>query len=173
MTALNKTEGDLLAMARKGQFDIIVHGANCFNTMASGIAGQISREHPEAAEADRATESGDRGKLGNYTMALVQEKGLKQRAFTIVNAYTQYTYGRKGDLFEYDAFEKFLANFETFLRSVYVLAGGVRKTRVGFPYIGCGLAGGDEERIVEMIENFSVSCQDIANVTLVRFVRDT
>ena len=173
MTTLKKTEGDLLAMARKGQFDIIVHGANCFNKMASGIAGQISREHPEAAEADRATESGDRGKLGNYTMAHVREIWMIQRAFTIVNAYTQYTYGRGEDLFEYNSFENFLKNFETFLRKVYVLAGADKKTRVGFPYIGCGLAGGDEQRIVEMIENFSVSCQDIADVTLVRFVRDT
>lgn len=171
MNTLNKINGDLLAMARKGQFDIIVHGANCFNTMSSGIAGQISREHPEAAKADQFTKSGDRSKLGWCTMA--QTRGESPHTFTIVNAYTQYTFGRHGDLFEYEAFKKFLKSFETFLRNDYVLVDANRKIKVGFPYIGCGLAGGDEGKIVEMIENFSLSCQDIADVTLVRFVRDT
>lgn len=169
MNKLNRTNGDLLSLARKGQFDIIVHGSNCFNKMASGIAGQISREHPEASEADQLTKSGDRRKLGRCTMAHV--RGENTHTFFIINAYTQYTYGRNRDLFEYEHFGNFLKSFETFLRKDYLAVPSNRKITVGFPYIGCGLAGGDEVKIVEMLENFSHSCRDIAHVTLVRYKR--
>ncbi len=163
-------DNNLLTMADNGDFDIICHGANCFHRMASGIAGQIVKKWPKVAIADRQTKYGTRNKLGTFSE--VDVVGSSGHKFKILNAYTQYTYGRGEDLFEYNSFGNFLKIFETFLRKVYVLAGADIKTRVGFPYIGCGLAGGDKQRIVEMIENFSVSCQDIADVTLVRFVRD-
>ena len=169
MNTLYRANGDLLSLARKGQFDIIVHGANCFNKMASGIAGQISREHPEAAKVDLSTRPGDRGKLGRWTMAQVHGDG--SHTFYIVNAYTQYSYGRGKDIFEYDFFRDFLKSFQTFLRSGSMASPLDGKIAVGFPHIGCGLAGGDEERIVKMIESFAVSCHDIATVTFVRYVR--
>ena len=169
MSTLYRANGDLLVLARKGQFDIIVHGANCFNKMASGIAGQISREHPEAANVDLSTRAGDRGKLGRFTLAQVQGSG--NHTFYIVNAYTQYSYGRGKDIFEFDFFRDFLKSFQTFLRSGAIAAPLDGKFAVGFPYIGCGLAGGNEEKIVEMLESFSLSCHDIAEVTLVRYVR--
>jgi O-acetyl-ADP-ribose deacetylase (regulator of RNase III) len=169
MSTLYRANGDLLVLARKGQFDIIVHGANCFNKMASGIAGQISREHPEAASVDLSTRAGDRSKLGRWSMVKVHGEG--SHTFYIVNAYTQYSYGRGKDIFEYDFFRDFLKSFQTFLRSGSMAAPLDGKFAVGFPYIGCGLAGGDEEKIVNMLESFSESCRDIADVTLVRYVR--
>ena len=130
--------------------------------MASGIAGQISRIFPEAVAADKATLKGDRDKLGTLSMAQVNlECG---QALTIVNAYTQYTYGRGEDVFDYQAFSKFLHSFASLLEMCY----NGESIRVGFPYIGCGLAGGDESRIVRMLENFSGVCTMFATVTLVK-----
>ncbi len=169
MSTLYRANGDLLVLARKGQFDIIVHGANCFNKMASGIAGQISREHPEAASVDLSTRAGDRSKLGRWSMVKVHGEG--SHTFYIVNAYTQYSYGRGKDIFEYDFFRDFLKSFQTFLRSGAMAAPLDGKFAVGLPYIGCGLAGGNEDTIVKMLESFSLSCHDIAEVTLVRYVR--
>jgi hypothetical protein len=60
-----------------------------------------------------------------------------------VNTYTQYTYGRGRDLFEYEGFEKILN----------LLQVEFSDKRIGFPLIGCGLAGGDKERILSMIES--------------------
>lgn len=153
--------GNLLDLAVQGDFDIIVHGANCFNKMASGIAGEISRRFPEAVEADKKTVAGDKEKLGHYTFAKVKGRGNHQ--FYILNAYTQYGYGRERDLFEYDHFDSFLKGLALCLLCTPGL------TRIGFPYIGCGLAGGDEKRIVEKIENFSKILDKSAEVTLVRF----
>jgi O-acetyl-ADP-ribose deacetylase (regulator of RNase III) len=42
------TEGDLIKKAKEGEFDLIVHGCNCFCTMGGGIAKGIKREFPEA-----------------------------------------------------------------------------------------------------------------------------
>jgi O-acetyl-ADP-ribose deacetylase (regulator of RNase III) len=49
---------------------IVVHGCNCFNTMGSGIAKQVSIEYPEATIADYETVPGDVNKLGRYTSAI-------------------------------------------------------------------------------------------------------
>jgi len=158
---MNKIEGDLLQLAYDGEFDIIVHGANCQNTMGSGIAGQIAKRFPQAVEADKKTVAGGRDKLGHYSFARVP--GKDDHHFYIINAYTQFNYGGGSDLFEYEHFDRFLKGLSLCL----TCTPGV--TRIGFPYIGCGLAGGDENRIVEKIEEFSKILEKSAEVTLVRF----
>jgi O-acetyl-ADP-ribose deacetylase (regulator of RNase III) len=40
--------GNLLKLAENGQFDIIMHGCNCFNTFGSGIAKSIKLSFPTA-----------------------------------------------------------------------------------------------------------------------------
>ena len=40
-TALKHTKGNLLDLAEAGEFDIVVQGCNCFNTMGGGIAREI------------------------------------------------------------------------------------------------------------------------------------
>ena len=35
---MNIVKGDLIKSAKEGQFDVIIHGCNCFNTMGAGIA---------------------------------------------------------------------------------------------------------------------------------------
>lgn len=140
-------KGDLIKLALSGEFDVIVHGANCFNTMGSGIAKQIRETFPRAYDSDCATIAGDKSKLGTYSFAdHICDSGHR---ITIVNAYTQYKFGYDGkDLFEYEA-------FNTLLGRLYVIDYCLKeeKLRWGFPLIGCGLAGGDKDRILGMIEN--------------------
>lgn len=154
---MKHAKGDLLAMARNGEFDIIVHGCNCFCTMGSGIARQIREEYPEAYKVDCETEAGDRNKLGDFTAVTTKD------GFAIVNGYTQYSFNRGGaneDVFEYDAFEILLAN----------LLEEAGSSRFGFPYIGMGLAGGDRERIIAYLEDFAQKVEDRGgSVTLVEF----
>jgi O-acetyl-ADP-ribose deacetylase (regulator of RNase III) len=166
---MNKISGDLLKMAEQGHFDYIVHGANCFCTMKSGIAKQIVESYPAVREADSATKKGDREKLGTYTAASVESPSGQK--FTVVNAYTQYSLARfPGDVvFDYDAFSAFLNSFSLDLKAVSECE--ARVIRVGFPYIGCGLAQGDEQKVVAMIENFSRSCGDCVETFLVRFCK--
>ena len=37
-------KGDLIELAKAGEFDVIAHGCNCFNAQKSGIARQMAEE---------------------------------------------------------------------------------------------------------------------------------
>jgi len=131
--------GDLLQLGKDNEFDIIMHGCNCFNMMGGGIAFQIADRFPDAKLADDETIKGDPGKLGTYTI------GMDGR-LVILNCYTQYSVSRDGqDVFEYIAFERVLSK----------IINRFGKWRIGLPLIGMGLAGGDEGRIMPMIEAFA------------------
>jgi O-acetyl-ADP-ribose deacetylase (regulator of RNase III) len=146
-------QGDLIKFAKGGKFDVIVHGCNCFNTMGSGVAKLIKENYPGAWTIDQETSKGDRNKLGTYT--LVHYKPI------IVNAYTQFDYGTDGkDRFEYEAFWLILQKLKFMFP----------KKHFGMPYIGCGLAGGDESRIVDIISKFDHELSFYGGkVTLVKF----
>ena len=147
-------QGDLIKMAKDNEVDIIIHGCNCFNTMGAGIAAAIAREFPDARLADEETVRGDAGKLGTYTI------GMHGR-LTILNAYTQYGISTNGkDVFEYIAFERVLEK----------IANRFGKWRFGLPMIGMGLAGGNPERIIPIMEHFAEMVnRKGGSVTLVEF----
>lgn len=148
-------KGDLLAMAKAGEFDIIVQGCNCHNVMGSGIARQIRDQFEDAWLADQETLAGDRNKLGRYTI------GMSGR-LVIINAYTQYNTAKYPgqDVFEYNSFENILEN----------LAIRFGKYRIGLPMIGMGLAGGDPTRIMPMLEKFAEQMSEAGgSATLVEF----
>jgi O-acetyl-ADP-ribose deacetylase (regulator of RNase III) len=161
---MKTVKGDLIKLAEQGEFDIIIHGCNCFHCMGGGIAKQLADKYPQVKEADRQTEFGDRKKLGSYTSAIVEVDG---RYFTVVNLYTQYKWSSGSDVFEYDAFQKFLDNQVEFLG--YYSPSSLRRKSIGFPMIGAGLAGGDWSRISKMIEDFSEEVKDFADVTVVEY----
>lgn len=151
---LKHVKGNLLDLAEQGHFHIIVHGCNCFNAMGGGIAKEIRERYPEAYEADcNYGRAGDYEKLGNYSVML-------GKRYNIVNAYTQYNMSTGKDAFEYAAFELILQK----------LAHHWPTCNFGFPHIGMGLAKGNKERIMAMLENFAekVSSQG-GSVTLVEF----
>ena len=155
---LKHATGDLLALAEAGEFDLIIHGANCFNTFGSGIARQIRERYPEVAQADSKTVRGDYNKLGNWTESYAGEKSR----FTILNCYTQYNMSRGTDVFEYTAFALILQKLLHFHGT----------KRLGFPYIGMGLAGGDKETIMTMIKEFANDVSNLGgSVTLVEFTQ--
>lgn len=154
---LNRVKGNLIDLAEKGEFNIIVQGCNCFETMGSGIAREIKERYPEAYEADITySHAGDYDKLGCYSVMLGKQ-------FNIINAYTQYDFNRAGssvDVFEYASFELILQK----------LAHKYPTIKFGFPYIGMGLAGGDSTKILSMLESFAKKINKTGGeATLVEF----
>jgi O-acetyl-ADP-ribose deacetylase (regulator of RNase III) len=153
ISMLKHTKGNLIDLAEAGEFDVIVQGCNCFNTMGGGIAREIRERYPMCAEIDNLTERGDFMKLGNWTE-------YDQGTFRIINAYTQYNMSQGTDVFEYTAFDLILQK----------LIHAYGDKRIGFPYIGMGLAGGDSETITNMIEAFAYGVASKGgSVTLVEF----
>jgi len=123
--------GDLLDLANRGCFDVIVHGCNCHCEMGAGIALAIARTYPEALAADRATAPADRSKLGQLSVARITTGAAGP--FSIVNGYTQYDWAGAGVLVDYDAVRGVFRR----VRQRFV------GLRIGYPKLGAGLAGGD------------------------------
>ena len=126
------TSGNLITMAENGQFDIIVQGCNCHNTMGRGIAKEIRERYPEAYASDCRTIKSDPKKLGTFSAANVTAHNGNK--FTIINAYTQYNYSGNKLHADYAAIRK---AFNLIARTYPVTS------RIAYPLIGAGLAGGD------------------------------
>ena len=144
--------GDLIQLAKDGQFDLIVHGCNCFCTMGAGIAKAVKNVFPAAFQADLATQRGDKSKLGTCSFA---EIAGNSSSLIVVNAYTQFDWRGRGPKVDYTA-----------LRSCMVW---IKKhfpgRKIGLPKIGAGLAGGDWPTIAAII------AQELAgeDLTMVEF----
>ena len=151
---MKQIKGDLIALALAGEFDVIIHGCNCFCTMGAGIARQIMETFPQAWEADLTSLSGDRRKLGSYTKARVF---TETSTLFIVNGYTQFHYEGEGVLADYDA-------IATLFRRLKQDYSGLR---FGYPKIGAGLANGDWDIISGIID----SALEGEDHTLVVFTR--
>ena len=105
-------KGDLIQLALKGKFDVIIHGCNCFCTMGAGIAKGIKSEFPEAYEADLKTEKGNKDKLGTYSNAITERNGYK---IIIINAYTQHHYKGRRMKADYEAIRSVFKKIKSIL----------------------------------------------------------
>jgi len=132
------TQGDLIKKAKDGEFDLIVHGCNCFCEMGAGIAKGIKREFPEAYLADKSTTKGDRKKFGTCSFAEVEGRNL-----IVVNAYTQFDFRGRGVKVDYNAVRSCMGWIKL----------NFPGKRIGIPKIGAGLARGDWDTIARIIED--------------------
>ncbi len=124
-------QGDLL----KAPMDIIVHGCNCKHSFGAGIARQIREQFPQAHTADLKTLYGDPSKLGDYSTVVIDNK-------RIINAYTQFNYSTDKLDVDYDAVERVMRT----IKVEYSV-----DAKLGMPRIGCGLAGGDWNKVEEIL----------------------
>lgn len=131
--------GDLLELARRGEFDVIIHGCNCMCEMGKGIALAIKQQFPQAYIADVKTGKGNRLKLGSFSSATVD---TGRGSLVIVNAYTQFDFKGKGIQADYTAIR----------RAMLAIARDFATRRIGYPKIGAGLAGGDWSIISAIID---------------------
>jgi O-acetyl-ADP-ribose deacetylase (regulator of RNase III) len=144
--------GDLLVLAEAGEFDVIIHGCNCFHTFGAGIARAIKQRWPATHYTDvQHTAYGDRNKLGSVTTTQVSPK------LTVVNAYTQFGYGSGRPNVDYEAIR---AAFRR-IKQLY----GNKGLRFGIPKIGAGLAGGDWNIIAKIVDEV-MEVEDITVVIL-------
>ena len=136
-------KGNLLDAFDRGDVDVIAHQCNCFCNMGSGIAPQIAKRYPSAAEADQKTIRGDASKLGSFTKARVNRghsKGI------VYNLYGQFRYGGQRMQTDYYALADALISMQ-----FDITDNGMHGAIVGLPLIGCGLGGGDWEVVSKII----------------------
>jgi O-acetyl-ADP-ribose deacetylase (regulator of RNase III) len=169
--------GDLIALAKQGTFDVIAHGCNCFCRMKRGLAPQMVeafrcdtfplelkfyKEYTEdGLDYNVLTKNeGDINKLGQIDSRIVGIKNGKVyfgwdtktteiHKLTVVNAYTQYQWGTELKPFDYEAFTLCMRKINHEFKG----------THIGLPQIGSHLAGGDWERIKEIIQKELKDCK--------------
>lgn len=149
MINYNEIEGDLIALAKEGKFDVIAHGCNCFCKMKRGIAPQMSKAFGcDKFDFENEKFSGDIRKLGNIDYRSIN--GL-----LVVNAYTQYNWSTETKPFDYDAFTLCMRKMNNIFSGLHI----------GLPKIGSHLAGGNWNIIKSTIQQELKDCK----VTIVIF----
>lgn len=133
---------DLTLILQNKEFQVFVHGCNCFCTMGAGIAKRVKQIFPQVYKADKSTKSGDKKKLG--TIDIVSVGDLVNPKF-VINAYTQYDFGGNKPNVDYKAIESCFISINDFLIKNEF-------TELTIPKIGAGLAGGDWSVIEEIIK---------------------
>lgn len=163
---MKEIKGDLIKLGKEGAFDVIVHGCNCRGEMGAGIALQIKKNFPAVAEADKP------GATPGTIVGVELDSGL-----TVVNAYTQIHWGRANKkhkaLSPINNYEEEIAdskeNRYEFIRfSAKAIKEKYPNKRIGFPLIGCGLAGGDWDIVSKILEEEMAGC----DATIVHFKKN-
>lgn len=173
---MKEINGDLILLAKQGEFDLITHGCNCFCTMGAGIAVPMKQNFGCDKFPLEAPElRGNINKLGciDYkTISIPIKKEIKigtlygestdfgGKDLTVINSYTQYRYGRNHD----DGDEN-PVDYEAILMCMRKINHLFRGRHIGIPLIGAGLAGGDWNIIKGII---SKELRDL-NVTVVHY----
>jgi O-acetyl-ADP-ribose deacetylase (regulator of RNase III) len=141
MNNYTEIKGDLIQLAKAGQFDVIAHGCNCFCNMKAGIAPQMARAFGcNLYPMEDLSTIGDINKLGQieYGTQLV----TTETRLVIVNIYSQYIPNVALKPLDYEALTLGLRKINHTFEGKHI----------GLPQIGAGLAGGDWTRIKEIIQ---------------------
>ncbi len=134
-------KGDVLKALKANEIDAVAHGCNCSGGFGSGIAKQIANQYPKVRNEYIFQHHARNGVLGKIH-PITTEDGV------IVNCYTQEEYGRdKNKVYcSYEAIEEVMTKLARY-------AEWKEPLRIGMPLIGAGLAGGDWNRIENIINN--------------------
>lgn len=176
-------KGDLIKLALAGEFDVIVHGCNCFCTQKSGIAKQMVdtfRTDIYPMEENRNGDKhriGDITKLGNIEFGFykvinniphkldpLSSKEPFKPNLTVVNAYTQYYHlGNMPNTMEIPV------DYNAIYLCFCKIAKQFKGKKIGIPKIGSGLARGNWEIIIGLIGTAFDRYGDINDLTVVEY----
>ena len=168
-----EVKGNLITLAINGEFDVISHGVNCFCNMGAGIAPQMAKAfNANTFPMESVVHRGDMNKLGSIDCGTTYVKGglviraLPFEAFGnhkmvdptlhelhVVNSYSQYGYGRN-----HEGGTKIPLDYEALTLCFRKMNHKFKGKHVGLPQIGCGLAGGNWERVQYIINDSFVDC---------------
>lgn len=129
--------------------DAIIHQANCFHTMGSGIARTIRELFPEAYAADCQTIKGSPEKMGKFSVAQVKNPDYPNIGH-IVNLYSQFNFGKEERHTRYDALHDGLLDLRERTRKK---AQGALRTFAIPHRIGCNRGGGDWNVVEAIIKS--------------------
>lgn len=134
-----------------GKYSTVGHGANCFHTMGAGVA-RVLNDYTEGKllRVDKTTKFGNINKLGCYS-------NFTMEGIEYYNLYTQFTFGNDRDIV--------YVHWPSVGRAIGGMVDSMQGKNILLPLIGCGLANGRVETLVEVIK-YNINPYKV-NVTLV------
>lgn len=164
-------KGNLIDKALSGEFDVIAHGCNCWNVQKAGIAFQMAlhfnTDNFDYFLSESPSLRGNYLKLGNIDwcafvkvlpsdIEYIQMPRYKSQLYkgcdhylTVINAYTQYDLGANLD-------------YEALTLCMRKINHEFKGKHVGLPWIGCGIAGGNKDKVEQILRKELKDC----NVTI-------
>lgn len=143
----NVKVGDIFEEVTEGY---IMHGCNAQGVMGSGVANIVRKQYHEAYKVYAL-------QFPNYILGEVIPVEVAD-GLVIVNAITQDDYGTHKVQVDYDAVEQACRGAKHLAASNMVTS-----REVHFPFIGAGLAGGDEHTLLTIFDNQFSHTQDSEN----------
>ena len=125
------------------KYPIFCHQVNCKGKMGAGLARQIREKYPEVYKDYKEYCEQGLAKLGDILPIPTNDGRI------CINMFAQYGYGRDSLKTDYNAFSKCLMDLRRRCNNARA------DVTIAFPYrIGCGLAGGDWDIILPLLEQF-------------------
>lgn len=159
---MKEIEGNIITLAKSGEYDVVIHGCNCFSAMGSGLAPQMAEafgadkfrmELPEWPDNEiLSTRYNKMGCIDWERVVITDDEEAVRSTIAVVNCYSQYKPGRNGD---------YLALTMCF-RKLNVTFKGLKLL---MPEIGCGIAGLD----LDVVKNLATKYMPDLDLTLVHF----
>ena len=141
--------GDLIEKALNCEFDVIVQGNNCFCVQGAGLAPQMVKAFStDLFIMEDKIFKGDINKLG-----CIDYRYYPVLSLTVVNAYTQYNYSKNNIDSNYNPID-----YEALTLCMRKINKIFKGKHIGLPQIGCGLAGGDWNKVKEIIQTELKDC---------------
>lgn len=133
---LKYVKGDLFQV----KHGIIAHCVNCRGAFGGGVAGQVARLYPNVRDHYLKKYDKNGWNLGEVQFILLLNNDGE---FIFANVAGQDDYGTHQVQVDYEALEDGLATVFAFAQELNL--------PVAMPKIGCGLAGGDWEKVERII----------------------
>lgn len=160
--AYREVVGNLITMAQQGKFQVITHGCNAFCTMGAGIAPQMAKafgcdKFPLEGQQHR----GDYNKLGQIDWKISTHTGGSSEFdffefdLAVINLYSQYGFG-----LNHEGGTKNPLDYDALRLGLRKINHQFKGRHIGLPgLIGCGLAGGNENKVKSIIKEELKDCK--------------
>jgi O-acetyl-ADP-ribose deacetylase (regulator of RNase III) len=114
--------------------------------MGAGIAKAIREVHPIAYQVDKIDKRDPEDRYGSFS------KAIDPSGVTIYNLYSQFRYGHDKRYTNYHKMYDSLRLMKYDILSDSKTESVYDTAKIGFPKLGCGLAGGDWDIVQRIIE---------------------
>lgn len=135
------------------QLQFIAHQVNCQGVMGAGVAKALRNKYPElySQYQEDIRLNGKEDLLGTSTWFKAQD------GKTIINLFGQLYYGRSGIYTNYNALKTAIIEAVKAIQNDMMKEDGLQLC-IAIPYgMGCGLAGGDWNKVTEILEGIEKS----------------